>query len=115
MTTKVMLFFPIDKAIDFRDVMDTFLGCYTYLGNAANASDMLCFSAVPKLHWAWHLAYRAFWLNPRRVACFLDEDFVKYMKHFAGRCGCSTQLHRVPLFMFQKYRYGAELDLHMPL
>ena len=108
-------FFPIDKAIHFRSAMDSFLHCYTYLGNAANAANMLCFSAVPKLHWAWHLAYRAFWLNPRRVACFLDEDFVKYMKQLAGRCGCSTQLHRVPLFMFQKYRYGAELDLHMPL
>jgi hypothetical protein len=108
-------FFPVDQAIEFRCTMDAFLDSYNYLGNAANAADLLCFSGVPKLHWAWHLAYRSFWLNPRRVACFLDEDFVKYMKQLASRCGCSTQLHKVPLFMFQKYRFGAELDLHKAL
>ena len=108
-------FLPVGKALEFRVIMDTFLSAYTKLGNAADESDDLCFSAVPKLHWAWHLAYRAYWLNPRRVACFLDEDFVKYMKQLASRCGCSTQLHRVPLFLMEKYRYGVELDLQAPL
>lgn len=108
-------FLPINIALEFRTVMDKFLESYTHLGIAADASGILCFSAVPKLHWAWHLAYRAYWLNPRRVACFLDEDFVKYMKQLASRCACSTQLHRVPIFLMEKYRYGVELDLAKPM
>jgi hypothetical protein len=108
-------FLPIDKALDFRKITDEFLESYTWLGKDADNSSNLCFSAAPKLHWAWHLAYRAYWLNPRRVACFLDEDFVKHMKKLASRCACGTQLHRIPTLVMEKYRYGVELDLQRSL
>ena len=102
---------PDDVALDFRRHMDVFLLAYTWLGAEADKLHELRFTAAPKLHWAWHLAYKAFYLNPRRSACFLDEDFVKHCKTLGAKCTASTQLHRVPLSMMTKYRYGVDFEL----
>ena len=103
-------FLPCAVALQFRVDMDIFLSAYTHLGVQADARSSLLFSAVPKLHWAWHLAHRAMYLNPRRAACFIDEDFVKHMKTLGTRCTASTPLHKVVPAMMVKYTYGVGLE-----
>ena len=90
----------------FMNTTEDSLREYSYLGDQAGRSGKCLFSAVPKLHWLWHMAYRARWLNPRRVATFMDEDFVKYMKMIGERCTAGTQLHNVPISLMDKYRWG---------
>ena len=106
--SEVML--PIPVAAAFQAYMDSFLNAYVWLANRADAADELCFSGAPKLHYAWHLAHRAGLINPRRVACWLDEDFVREMKELAKGCASAAQLHRAPIFWAQKYRYGCDLE-----
>ena len=106
--SEVML--PTPVAAAFQVSMDSFLNAYVWLANRADAADELCFSGAPKLHYAWHLAHRAALINPRRVACWLDEDFVREMKELAKGCASAAQLHRVPIFWAQKYRYGCDLE-----
>lgn len=105
------VFLPTDKAVQFKNDLELFLRSYTRLGAEADRMSQLLFSAAPKLHWLWHLGHKAYWLNPRRSACFIDEDFVKHAKKLGARCTAGTQLHRVVLAMMSKYRYGVDLEL----
>ena len=98
-------FFPVEVARDFRGVVDQFLADYTWLGVQADRLHLFLFSGVPKLHWLWHMAHRAHYLNPRRAACFIDEDFVGRVKKIAVRCTAASALHRVPTYVMQKYRW----------
>ena len=74
-------FFSKESQGEFVELVDNFLSDYSFLGGDAEKRGDLLFPAVPKLHWMWHLACRSKHLNPRRVACWIDEDFVKYMKN----------------------------------
>ena len=71
---------------------------------------MLLFSVVPKLHWMWHMGFKAKFLNPRRGATFIDEDFVKHMKKVAGKGVSGTPMHLVPSVVTKKYRWGLTLQ-----
>ena len=93
----------------FEETM-AFLGDWTWLGNSADQSGDLLFSAVPKLHWLWHLAARCRFLNPRRVATFSGDDFVKPMKCLGASCSSGTALHNVPKMLMGKYRYALSLE-----
>ena len=101
---------PLDEAGKFVQATDGFLATYTALGHMADRQGHLLFSAVPKLHWLWHMAARAAYINPRRVACFLDEDFVRHMKRLASHCTAGTQLHNVPNSVLAKYRWAVYLE-----
>jgi hypothetical protein len=94
----------------FQTSIDDFLRGYTRLGLLADSKGFLLFSAVPKLHWAWHLAQRASFLNPRRVACFIDEDFVKHIKKLASASAPGTALHRIPSKLMGRYRHALSLQ-----
>ena len=101
---------PLATAQELRDSTDVFLDSYTWLGLEADGRRLLLFSATPKLHYVWHLAYRARWLSLRRSATWIDEDFVGHMKTLAHRCLTGTQLHHVTRLMMKKYRYGMPID-----
>jgi hypothetical protein len=103
-------FIPLNVCRVFAADCDVFLAGYTRLGLQADAALLLLFTAAPKLHWLWHMSRRARFLNPRRVACFIDEDFVGRMKTLAVRCTASTKLHNVPATLMQKYRWGLHLQ-----
>ena len=100
----------VKAAQDFMKLAESFLADYTCLGLHADERGDLLFSAVPKLHWLWHLAHRAQFLNPRRAACFIDEDFAKHMKSLATKCTASVQLHNVPDKMFENYGWALKLQ-----
>ena len=97
---------PPDMSADLKTNTDEFLKAYTRAGNLADTQGLLLFSAVPKLHWMWHMAVRSAFLHPRRSACFIDEDFVKHMKQIAARCVSGTKQHLVPTKLLMKYRWG---------
>ena len=100
------LLMPEEDVHTLRNEIDKFLADYTYLGLQADARHQCLFSAVPKLHYLWHLGNQAMWLSLRRSACWIDEDFVGIMKRLAARCTASAELHRVPMMMMTKYGYG---------
>eukprot|EP00959_Pyramimonas_sp_CCMP1952_P458972 9477495-Pyramimonas_sp.AAC.1 len=56
----------------------------------------MLFTPAPKLHWLWHMSFRAKHLSIRRGATFIDEDFVKHMKKIGGRSVSGTKMHMVP-------------------
>ena len=87
-----------------------FLVAYTWLGSRADECGDLLFTAAPKLHWLWHMADRAKFLSPRKAACFVDEDLMKHLKRLAARTTPGTQAHKVPLTMFEKYRWAVSLQ-----
>ena len=107
------LFLPLADSARMLSLTDTFLLEHTWLGNVATSQGRAIFNAVPKHHWMWHLAHRSKVLNPRRVACFIDEDFVKHMKVLAGSCVMVTQLHKVVASFFDKYLMGVTLEAPM--
>jgi hypothetical protein len=107
---KYDLFLSQDSVHIFQTSIDDFLRGYTRLGLLADSKGFLLFSAVPKLHWAWHLAQRASFLNPRRAACFIDEDFVKHIKKLASASASGTALHRIPGKLMAKYRHALSLE-----
>ena len=98
-------FMPVEKSDELRVCIDRFLVLWTDLGHAADERMDLLFTSAPKLHWLWHFGVRSRYLSPRRGACLLDEDFVKYMKTIGQRCTAGTQLHNVPKLMMTKYRW----------
>ena len=85
------------------------LDAYSTLGKAADRKVRMLFSGVPKLHWAWHLAERASYVNPRRSANFLDEDFQRLIKKLAQGCTAGRRIDLIPLVMMDKYRHGMDL------
>jgi hypothetical protein len=103
-------FFSSVSASKFLHSTNKFLIGYSWLGHESDKCGELLFSAVPKLHWMWHMAWRAQFLNPRRVATFIDEDFVKHMKHLAASCAAGTALHIVPHKLMGKYRWALGLE-----
>lgn len=111
---KYDLFFTPAASQEFIRQTDAFLLDYSWLGVQADSRSELLFSGVPKLHWLWHMADRSLFLNPRRVACFTGEDFVKHMKKIAVKSSAGTALHKIPLTVMQKHRWGVHLESFSP-
>ena len=102
-------FLPRRVAKTFQSETLSFLQRYSLLCNWADDAKLLLFSMVPKFHWLFHLADRAFWLNPRRGNTFIDEDFVGRMKSIVASCANGTAAHLVPTRFFEKYIWGMHL------
>ena len=101
---------PTGSAVELLQNTNAFLQAYTRAGNLADRQNLLLFNAVPKLHWMWHMAARAKFLHPRRVSCFIDEDFVGHMKRIAATCVHGAKQHLVPKRVLLKYRWGVGLQ-----
>jgi len=65
-------FMSTEASERFMKTTEDFLQEYSYLGDQADRDGRCLFSCVPKLHWLWHMADRAKFLNPRR--CCNDEE-----------------------------------------
>ena len=104
------VFLPLDDAKIFEEQINEALLTYSWLGRRSDENGDLLFKAPPKLHCMWHWGARARMLNPRRVACFIDEDFVKHMKKIAVSCMPGTALHKAPAKLLQKYRWAMHLQ-----
>ena len=69
----------------------------------------LLFTFAPKHHMMYHWACKARYLNPRRSACLIDEDYVGIIKNIVRRCTAGTQLHDVATKVMEKYRWGMHM------
>jgi hypothetical protein len=103
------LFLAPGEVKSLRTSTDEVLRYYTRLGNAADRRGDFLFSQVPKLHWAWHLAWFSQDLSPRRGACYMDEDFVRHLKLITQRCTSGTPLNAIPNMVALKYRWGMHI------
>ena len=104
-------FIPMEQCDELKRHTDLFLEHYSWLGVEADRRSECLFTAAPKLHWAWHMADRCRYLNPRKVATWTGEDFVKHTKRIAVRSCAGTPLHAVPLSVMGKYRWGLHIDM----
>ena len=89
------MFFSVESSKQFIEHMDVFLAEYSWLGVAADARSEALFTGAPKLHWLWHMTDRSRFINPRRVACFNGEDFMKHIKKIGNRSSAGTRLHQI--------------------
>ena len=103
-------FLPMDVSVNFVQHTDDCLEAYSWLGVAADRRNEFLFTGAPKLHWAWHLADRSRFLNPRVVATFSGEHFVQNMKRIAAKCASASPLHAIPIKVMEKNRWGQFLD-----
>ena len=104
----------VDASKTLRDNVDKFLRCYSRLGKAADEVGDLLWSAVPKLHWAWHWGDRSRFLSPRRGACFIDEDFVGRIKTIVTSVVHGSPAHLASVSVATKFRAGRDLMLQYP-
>ena len=58
---------------------NSFVKGYSVLSLASAEQGLLLFNVVPKMHWLWHMAWRARFLHPRLGSTCIDEDLVKHM------------------------------------
>ena len=107
------VFMSVDHAKSLRRSTSSFLQLYTKLGGREDEGLELLWNIAPKFHWLEHLADRALFLSPRRGACWLDESFVGVMKIAAKSVSFGTPLHRIPLALMAKYRWGRFCDSFM--
>ena len=98
-------FLPIDDAIEFRTQVELFVKKYSLLANMADDAKDLLFAMIPKFHFLFHLALRAFHLNPRKANCALDEDYVGKCKVVVASSVHATPAHRVPEKVNEKQRW----------
>ena len=103
-------FMSVDNAKKLRTRIDDFLIAYTALCTFADAAGHHLWNVTPKFHWLWHLGVRAYWLSPRRSACWLDETFVGVVKRIAAKSTRGCALHKVPRAVMTKYRWGRHAD-----
>ena len=104
---------PPAAASELRECCDAFLISYSRTHNHAVRvipQQKLFNMDVPKLHYMWHLCYRAQYLSLRRECCLIDEAYMQHMKTLAKACTCSNHLHAVPNSLIKKYKHGMYID-----
>ena len=104
------VFITKDQVPMLQQAIDDHLEAYSWLALESDKKDEMLFTVAPKFHFLWHLGQRAVYLNPRRAACFIDEDFVKHMKKLCSKCLSNRPLHLATIGMMDKYRYGLTLE-----
>ena len=99
-------FLPEADALLVMERVEDFLRDYSLLANAADEGGLLLFNVVPKHHWLWHFGYKAWFLNPRKGNCCLDEDYVGVVKDIVQSCTHGTPVQKTPCSVMEKLRWG---------
>ena len=102
-------FLPPDAADSLLHSVEEHLFQYGFLAHAADVRGDLLFTVAPKHHMMYHWGAKAKFLNPRRTACFIDEDYVKIIKGIVRACTAGRELHQIAASVTDKHRWG----LHM--
>ena len=104
------LFMPEETALELLEETNRFCQTYCWLANASARRHLMLFDVAPKLHWLWHMGFRARFLSVRRSATFIDEDFVKHMKKVWAQSVSGKPMYKVPADVLEKYRWGVSLQ-----
>ena len=110
---KKEMLLPEDVVKELRLAIDKLLVSYQRLAAAATSEGLVIFNFPTKWHWLWHLGERASYLNPRRAATMLNEDFVGKMKDLTHSCAAGTELHQIAMKGCEKYRWGFHFQAGM--
>ena len=114
-------FMEIPKAMALREKIHEWLNLHVWLANEVDKpvphpdslfepGDKL-FAVVPKSHWMWHFGQRAYWLSPRRGACYAGEDFQRLLKNIARTSSAGCAAHLIPRTMSIKYRWAVHFEI----
>ena len=104
-------FLPPASCKRFEDLVVSFLKDYSLLANMADRESKLLFSVTIKFHYLHHLAQRAWFLNPRKGNCMIDEDFVGQCKDIAAACCHGAEAHAVPIRFTERYCWGMYINM----
>ena len=80
------------------------MGCYRALGQEAMSSGLQMWKMKPKFHQSQHILEYQFFINPREVWLYADEDLQRIVKLFALSCHPSTRAFMV-LYKWTVYTF----------
>ena len=104
--------FPSAQAAnDALFLMETALASYVYLNCEAESRNRWLYNVVPKVHYAWHLAFNFRFMNPRHCWTYKCESWVGYISRIAASCSHGVRLTRLTVPLADKYRYYVYLRL----
>ena len=103
------LFLPPEVAANLLEASEKHLVHYDYCAGYADSRGDKLFTVAPKHHMIYHWACKAQFLNPRRCACWVDEDYVRVIKQIVRSCTAGMQLHNIGETVAAKHSWG----LHM--
>ena len=70
------------------------------------AQHLPVFNITIKSHYLAHACIGAQWINPRKVWCFMGEDFMKHMRELGHSCCLGTRLIATQPKMMQTFVHG---------
>ena len=104
---KLLMFLPRSVVKAFRAHIDELLMAYQKMAAQADSDGDLLWNIPTKWHMLWHLGQRSQFINPRRAATMMNEDFVCNIKDLTHSCAAGTQLHQMAMKGYEKYRWGS--------
>ena len=104
--------FPSAPEADLAlQLMETALASYGFLNREAETRNRLLYNMVPKVHYAWHLAYNFRFMNPRYTWTYKCESWVGRISKIAASCSHGVRLTRLTMPLSEKYWYYVHLRL----
>ena len=84
---------------------------YTALAASAHEAKKLMWSIVPKLHFCYHIALQAEYINPAAVWTYSFESFVGIISDVAQACSIGQSILKVSDSLLDRWRIGFHLSL----
>ena len=100
------MFLPVAAAKQLQESVQEHLLQYSHMAKICDGRGDMLFTVAPKHHMMTHWAAKAMYLNPRRVACFMDEDMVGIVKSIVQGCTSGSTLDKIASTVTGKHRWG---------
>ena len=100
--------FPPAAGLEFLNTAITYCQAQSRLSNWGGE---MVFNITMKHHYLVHAASRATFLNPRRVWCFMGEDYMSHVRTLAGSCIKGVAAYKLGTKMARKNRVAMHFQL----
>ena len=104
------IFLPNADCERFKEHSFRGLNVYTELARRADVEGLTLWGMIPKHHWAWHLADRCKYMNPRVNACLIDEYLMGEMEAIVSHCVNGVPVEGVPVAAMEKIRWAMHFN-----
>ena len=84
--------------------METCLASYSWLHLEAAQRGRYLYNIVPKVHYAWHLAWDCRFLNARHKWTYKCESWVGNVSDIASSCATGNRITKITVPLAEKYR-----------
>ena len=98
------MFVSDQASADFVTHMETCLASYSWLHLEAARRDKYLYNIVPKVHYAWHLAWDCRFLNARHKWTYKCESWVGNVSDIASSCATGNRITKITVPLAEKYR-----------